>query len=110
MRSVMNGHRLIQVLTHQYSASRHAEAKRLFWNLEAPAFISHRVVVVDDAVMLLGEDLVQIVTRISQKGRPGLLRFNTEISIVQSDPLVSEKFIGRFHRCDCAEATLLRHA
>ena len=57
---------------------------------------SHRVVIVDDAFMLLGKDLVQIVAWIGQKSCPGLLGFHAEIGIAQCDPVLTEKLIGRF--------------
>src|SRR5262245_64647466 len=75
MRSVVNADGPIQVLTDQDAASSHSETERLLWNLETAAFKSHGVVVVDDAFMLLREDLVQIVASIREKGGPRLLGF-----------------------------------
>ena len=87
--SVMNGDGLVQMLADQDPASRQTETKRLLRDLQAAAFESHRVVVVDDAFLLLGEDLVQI----GKKGCPRLLGFYTETGIVEGDPVLAEKFI-----------------
>ena len=96
----MKAQGLVQVLTNQHPASSHTEAECLLRNLKTAPFKSHSIVVIDDAVMLLGEDLLEIGSRIGQKGRPRLLGLNTEASIVQIDPIVPQKRIGGFYRRD----------
>ena len=76
----METHRGIQMSTDQHTASRHTEAEGLLGNLETAAFKSHRVVVVDDAFVLLGEDLVQILARITRNAVPLCSAFTLKLA------------------------------
>ena len=104
----MNGDGLVQMLADQDPASRQTETKRLLRDLQAAAFESHRVVVVDDAFLLLGEDLVQILSRIRKKGCTRLLGLDTETGIVEGDPVLTEKLISGFNCGDVAQPEFLR--
>src|SRR5213594_922676 len=98
MGSIMNAHRLVQVFTKQDPAARHTEAEGLLWNLQTATFPSHRVVVVDGPFMMQGEDLVQIVAGIGQKGGSGLFGLHAKARIVHDDPVLSKKLISGFPR------------
>src|SRR4026209_9799 len=100
--SVMNGDGLVQMLADQDPTSRQTETKRLLRDLQTAALESHRVVVVDDAFLLLGEDLVEILPQIGKKSRSPLLGFNSEARIVKGDPVGIEKLISSFNGGDVA--------
>src|SRR6476659_7383792 len=104
----MNGDGLVQMLADQDPTSRQTKTKRLLRDLEASAVESHRVVVVDDAFLLLGTDLVQILSRIRKKGCTRLLGFYTETGIVEGNPVAAEKFISGFNGGDVAQSEFLR--
>src|SRR5437763_8381811 len=108
MGSVMNTPGLVQMLTNQHPTSGHTEAEALLRDLQTAAVKPHRVVVVDCSFVMLGENLVQIVAGIGQKGRPRLFGLDAEARIVQDAPVLPEKLVRRFDRCDVAQPELLR--
>src|SRR4029077_1736101 len=102
MGSVMNTESLVQVRTDQYPASRHTEAECLLRNLQTAAVKSHGIVIVDAPFVVLGEDLVQIVAGIGQKGRSRLFGFDAEARIVHHNPVMPKKLISGFYGRDLA--------
>ena len=99
---------LVQMFTDQHRAAGHTEAKGLLWDLETAPLESHGIVVVHDAFLLLRKDLLQVLSRVGHKRRSGLFRLDTETGIVEGDPILAEKIIGRLHRCDVSQPELLR--
>src|SRR5258706_10439288 len=104
----MDRQRLVQMFTDQHRAAGHTETEGLLWDLETATLESHGVVVVHDASLLLREDLLQVLSRVGHKRRSGLFRLDTETGIVEGDPFLSEKIIGRLHRGDVSQPELLR--
>ena len=98
------------MLADQHPASRQTETEGLLRDLQTAAFESHRVVVVDDAFLLLGEDLVQIRSRIRKKGCSRLLGLDTETGIVEWRSSPGEKLIGGFNGGDVAQPEFLRQS
>src|SRR6185295_10545910 len=81
--AIVNRERLVQMLTHQHTASCQTEAEGLLRDLQTAAFESDRIVVVDDPFLLLRKDLLQILSWIGKKCRSRLLGRDTETGIVQ---------------------------
>src|SRR3974390_2858731 len=108
MRPVANTPAPLQVLVHGDVAARQRPAPSLPLELQAQVLHAHRVVATHRALIVQGEDLLQVAPWAASEGRATLRRPHLKALIELGDVVLPQKAIGLFHRGDPTQPQLLR--
>src|SRR5262245_52690876 len=95
VRAIANAKRALQMLVNDDIEVGHGRANASRLNLKKQIGPPHRVVVVDDALMLGGEDTVQILTPQRDEGRSCLCSRPGELPVKLANVALSQKIVRR---------------
>jgi hypothetical protein len=82
--------------------------QRAWWDLQLQRPVGHAIVVLDLALLLNAQDLVEIDARNRREGRAGLGGGHGEAGVVDGQVDLADKGVGRLDRDDPREPELLR--
>jgi hypothetical protein len=82
--------------------------QRAWWDLQFQRPVGHAIVVLDLALLLNAQDLVEIDARNRREGRAGLGGGHGEAGVVDGQVDLADKGVGRLDRDDPREPELLR--
>src|SRR5262252_8792538 len=110
MRSMRQADRTVQVLVNRNRTTGQSGSPGHSLNLQYQILKAHRVITIDCALVLQGEDQVQVLARRPYKGTATLFGSNLKTTIELDHVVLAQKAVGLFHRPDSPQPQLLRQA